>query len=60
MRTLENITATEAINTIADMVCEAKGVSKTTARKLVINSLIYNCVVDEILGQVNFLMDEED
>lgn len=60
MRDLYEYTMSEAIGFIAETVAEEKGVSKTLAKKLVVNALLYNCVVDEILGQVNFLLDGDE
>lgn len=60
-RELYDITATDAINGIVETVCERHPeVSKAMAKKYVINSLIYNCVIDEIIGQVDFLMGVEE
>lgn len=58
MKNLYKMTANEAIQNMVDEVAEAKGITKTLAKQLVINALIYNCVQDEILGQVDFLLDE--
>lgn len=60
MRDLYKCTANEAVGYIAEDVAKAKGISKTLAKQLVINTLLYNCVVDEILGQVDFLLDGEE
>ena len=57
---LYNITATEAIESVVNTVLEVNPeLSKKDAKKLVLNALIYNCVVDEICGQVSFLMSKE-
>ena len=60
MKELYDITASEAINSIADTVSMHFGVKKSLAKKAVINALIYNCVVDEIVGQAAFLLGESD
>lgn len=60
MKQLYRITASDIIGDIADQVVERKGISKTLAKQLVLNALIYNCVQEEILGQVYWLMDEEE
>ena len=61
MTELYDITATEAINGIVESVrTNHPELSKAEAKKYVINSLIYNCVIDEILGQVDFLMGVEE
>lgn len=55
------ITATEAINGLVESVLEQiPDISKKRAKELVIESLIYNCVVDEIVGQVEFLYNNEE
>lgn len=55
------ITATEAINGIVENVLEViPDISKKKAKELVIESLIYNCVIDEIVGQVEFLYNNEE
>lgn len=59
MRKLYDVNASDVILSIADEIAGIKGISRALAKKLVINALIYNCVQDEIIGQVNFLMDEE-
>ena len=49
---LYNITATEAIESVVNTVLEVNPeLSKKDAKKLVLNALIYNCVVDEIMGK---------
>ena len=61
MTELYDITATEAINGIVETVKENHPeLSKAEAKKYVINALIYNCVIDEILGQVDYLMGVEE
>lgn len=57
MKQLYDYTASQVIDFMAQDVQERHNVSKTLAKKLVINALIYNCVVEEVLGQVDFLMD---
>lgn len=60
MRELYNVTMTDVIDTIAEDVMAKYNVSKAKARKLVCNALIYNCVTEEVLGQVDFLMGGEE
>lgn len=56
MRELYNLTASDVIAELVDDVMEAHGVSKALAKKLVVNALIYNCVQEEVYGQVAFLL----
>jgi len=61
MRELYKLTATEVIDGLVDEVLGVhEGLTRQTAKKLVLNALIYNCVIEEIIGQVNFLMGIED
>lgn len=59
MRELYNLTASDVIAELADDIVEAHGVSKALARKLVLNALIYNCVQDEVYGQVAYLLGKD-
>lgn len=59
MHELYNLTASEVVGYIADDVVKNKGISKSLARKLVINALIYNCVTEIVYEQVEFLMGED-
>lgn len=38
---------------------EERGISKATAKKLIINAITYNVVVEAIEEQIDFLLDEE-
>lgn len=60
MRELHDYTLTEAVNFIVEDIVEAKGISKALAKKLVINALLYNVVTDEIIGQVYWLMEDDN
>lgn len=60
MKELYKLTATEAISYAVDNVAEEHGISKKFARDLVLNALVYNCVIAEIAGQVNFLLEYEE
>lgn len=56
---LYDIKVTSAISSIVDDVVENhNSLSRSMAKKLVINSLIYNCVIEEILGQVDFMISK--
>lgn len=59
MQELYDLTTKEVIDHLCERVQERDKMTKTQAKKLVINALIYNCVIDEILGQVDFLMGKD-
>lgn len=60
MEGLYDLTVNEALESAINSVLECNPeLKKREAKKLVLNALIYNCVVDEIVGQVNFLLDKE-
>ena len=60
MRELYDITLTEAIaEAVQRLEEEHPELSKTQAKKLITNTLVYNCVIDEIVGQAEFLLGEE-
>ena len=56
---LEDFTMKEASDYIINKIAEEKEIPKSLARKLFINSLLYNVVVEEIMGQVEFLMEAD-
>ena len=60
MKHLENFTATEVINYLAESEASRLNVSKALAKKLVINALTYNVVTAEISSQVDFLLSYEE
>ena len=59
MKELYKLTPTEALSYSIDNVAEELNVSRKLARDLVLNALVYNCVVAEIVGQAAFLLEEE-
>lgn len=59
MKELYNLTSKEVIDNLCERVIERDQMPKAQAKKLVLNALIYNCVIDEILGQVDFLMGKD-
>lgn len=60
MEGLYDLTVNEALESVINSVLKCNPeLKKREAKKLVLNALIYNCVVDEIVGQVNFLLDKE-
>ena len=46
-------------NLIIEKIMKQHNVTKTLAKKLYINSLLYKVVQNEILNQVNFLIEEK-
>ncbi len=44
---------------IIEKIMKKHNISKTLAKKLYINSLLYNVVQNEILNQVDFLIEEK-
>lgn len=61
MRDLYKLTATEAIDSVVEEVMgEHPELTKKRAKDLVINSLLYWTVINEIKGQVNFLLETEE
>lgn len=44
---------------IIEKIMKQHNVTKTLARKLYINSLLYKVVQNEILNQVNFMIEEK-
>ena len=44
---------------IIEKIMKRHNVSKTLAKKLYVNSLLYNVVQNEILSQVDFLVEEK-
>lgn len=60
MRDLYNITASEALSFSIEKVIEDNPeLTKKQAKVLVLNALLYNVVIAEIRGQVNWLLDKE-
>lgn len=61
MTELYDLTVAEALEYPIKVVMENNPeLSKKKAKALVLNALIYNCVVDEIAGQVDFLLGKEE
>ena len=59
MRELEDFTLKQVTDWLINDIAEEKGISKALARKLFINAIAYNVVIEEIKGQIDFLMEEE-
>lgn len=60
MRDLYNLTASEVIGDMANDLATQKGISKVMAKKLVLNALIYNCVQETVMEQVEWLMEDQE
>lgn len=56
---LEDFTLKQVTDYLIANIAEDKGISKALARKLFINAITYNVVVEEIRGQIDFLMEED-
>ena len=54
---LEDFTLKQVTDYLIDNIAESRGITKTLARKLFINAITYNVVVEEINGQIDFLME---
>lgn len=59
MLELDEFTPTEIIEHIAKQVAEEWGFSKAFSRKLVLNALSYTLVIDEIKGQIRWLLENQ-
>ena len=61
MHDLYEITAAQAIDESVKVVMDRHpDLKKSAAKILVTNALIYNCVIEEIVGQVDFLLGCDD
>ena len=56
---LEDFTLKQVTDYFINNIAENRGISKALARKLFINAISYNVVVEEINNQIDFLMEEE-
>lgn len=59
MRNLEDFTLKQVSDYIIEKQVQERGISKVLARKLFINAISYNIVVEAIEEQIDFLMEEE-
>ena len=57
MKELCDFTMKQVTDYLIANISENKGISKTLARKLFINAISYNVVVEEINNQIDFLME---
>lgn len=54
------LTLKEAAQYAVDEIAESLGCSKKKAMELFKNAIVYNCVIDEIVGQAMFLAKREE
>lgn len=59
MKELEDFTLKQVTDYLINKIAEERQISKALARKLFINAISYNVVVEEINNQIDFLMEEE-
>ena len=59
MRELEDFTLKQVTDYLIDNIAKERNISKALARKLFINAITYNVVVEDINLQIDFLMEEE-
>ena len=59
MKRLENFTMKEVTDYIIEDIVKERVITKSLARKLLINALLYNVVIDEINNQIDFLINFE-
>lgn len=59
MRQLEDFTLKQVTDYLIDKIANEREIPKTLARKLFINAIAYNVVVEEIEDQIDFLLEEE-
>ena len=54
---LENFTTQQVVTYLAKSIQEKYGVSSAYAKKLLLNALTYNVVIEEINAQVDYMME---
>ena len=59
MKRHENFTMKEVTDYIIEDIVKERVITKSLARKLLINALLYNVVIDEINNQIDFLINFE-
>lgn len=59
MRELEDFTLKQVTDYLIDNIAKERNISKALARKLFINAISYNVVVEDINLQIDFLMEDE-
>lgn len=60
MLKLENFTTKFIMDYLTNSIAKEKGITKTLARKLVLNSLSYTLVYNAISEQIDFIMEEDE
>ena len=60
MKKLENLTLKQITDYIIDDIATKQNISKSLAKKLFINAISYNIVVEAINEQVDFLINYEE
>ena len=60
MLDLMKLSTTDVINYLVEQQIEARGISKSLAKQLVLNALTYNVVTAEIDSQIDFLLGAEE
>lgn len=60
MLKLENYTTKFIMDYLTNSIAKEKGITKTLARKLVLNALAYNIVYNAISEQIDFIMEEDE
>lgn len=57
MKHLDDLTLRQVTDSLIESIAESKGITKALARKLFINAITYNVVIEEINNQIDFLME---
>ena len=60
MITLEDYKVSDVINYLVEKQVQEKGISKALAKKLLINAITYNVVVEAIEEQIDFLLESAE
>lgn len=60
MKELDDITLKQISDYLTNKIVEEFGVSKSLAKKLLVNVIAYNVVVESIMEQVDFLLDPDN
>ena len=59
MKELNDFTLKEITDYLIEQIANEKNISKKLSRKLFINAISYNVVIEEIKNQIDFLIDED-
>lgn len=59
MKRLEDFTLKQVSDYLIDKISNEREISKSLARKLFINAISYNVVVESINEQIDFLLEDE-